>query len=183
MRKHGRSYVAQHHIRYSSETDDLLQEFGITPIVLTRDLKDSVASLRDHLRRPQGPANPLAWATPEHAAMPDADLDEFIADHVMPWYVQFAASWQSCERAVRLTYDDVTQRPEEAVSKIVAAGRIEADAEDITVAVGKARRAAPRFNKGVPGRGKTISVNASRHIDRLLSRYPELTNGGVQRAS
>jgi hypothetical protein len=152
-----------------------MRDFGIVPVVLTRDLKDSVASLRDHLRRPEGPANAGAWVTAEHVRMPDAKLDEFIADHIMPWYVQFAASWKTCDRALWLTYDDVRQRPEIAVSKIVAAAGIKASKQEIALAVGKARAAAPRFNKGIPGRGKTISKRAASHIDRLLSRYPELS--------
>lgn len=46
-----RPYVAQLHVRNSAWTQKLIQRYGMTHVVLVRDLLDVVASVRDHIRK------------------------------------------------------------------------------------------------------------------------------------
>lgn len=172
-RNYRRAYVAQQHVRFSKETDDLLFKYEVTPVVLTRSLFDVVASFRDHIRT-ESPVAPMAWLTDEHAALPDADLEQTIADLVMPWYVNFFVSWQSCDRALQVGYDEVRCRPESVVSRIASHAGIRANDRDISAAVSRAAKRPRRMNKGVAGRGKSISPNAIRHIKRLTAHYPSI---------
>jgi hypothetical protein len=168
-----KGYVAQHHLRYSEATGALIRKRGISPIVLSRNLFDVVTSIRDHLRN-ESVEMPMAWFAPEHAAMPDDKLDEMIADHVMPWYVQFFFSWQHCPEALYARYEDVKNNPEAVVGRIASYAGVKTDMQTIQKAVASARAAAPRLNKGVSGRGKQISPRAKNHILRLASRYPKI---------
>jgi hypothetical protein len=46
----GLDYIAQVHVRHSDWTEDMCADYGLTPIVLVRNLFDVVVSLRDHVR-------------------------------------------------------------------------------------------------------------------------------------
>jgi hypothetical protein len=168
-----KGYVAQHHLRYSEATGALIRKRGISPVVLSRNLFDVVTSVRDHLRN-ESVEMPMAWFAPEHATLPDDELDEMIADHVMPWYIQFFASWQHCPEALQVAYEDVKNDPEAVVDSIASYAGVKADVPTIQRAVTAARAAAPRLNKGISGRGKKISPRAKNHIVRLASRYPKI---------
>ena len=179
IKNHHRSYVAQQHIRYSEETDGLMREYNIVPIVLTRDLTDVVASFRDGMRS-ESFVCPFAWFQAEHVRLPDSELEEMIADHVMPWYVQFAESWKNCGYALHVHYDEVRRNPAQVLRKIATAGSIRASESEIQTAVNRARQISPRFNKGVSGRGREISPKAREHIRRLLSRYDDTAAAGLR---
>ena len=43
-------YVCQQHLRYSADVGALIGEYRLTPVVLTRNIFDVVASVRDHFR-------------------------------------------------------------------------------------------------------------------------------------
>jgi hypothetical protein len=164
-------WVGRQHVRWSQPTAKLMRVHGITPVVLTRNLFDIVASLRDHLRS-EDHVDHAAWLTPDHVALPDAELDVVLAELAMPWYVHFYLSWTACEAALWVGYDDVRSDPETTVARVLQRSGYPASAETISTAVAKARNAGTRFNKGVSGRGDTVSAPAREHILRLTRHYP-----------
>lgn len=170
---HHEAYVAAQHIRYSSQTGELLEQYGLKPVVLVRNLYDATASMRDHIRQ-VGTAGSMAWITEKHRTLPDGDLEDLIADLVMPWYVQFFVSWTTCAAASWASYEEVRTHPAEVLQRIAKHGGIVASDTEIEDAVHRVRSKAPRFNKGVSGRGRNISPKAKEHIERLLARYPEI---------
>lgn len=173
------AWVAQHHTRYSDATATLIERYNVTAVVLTRDLADCVASLRDHIRTEW--RMPMIWLSEQHARLPDAELEALIADFIMPWYVSFLVSWQHAPDPLRLTYNDVRTEPERAVTAICERAGIRATPDDIRAAVEQARGGKIRFNKGLPGRGQQISAYAKNRIELLLSRFPELHSAGAGR--
>lgn len=176
-------FVAQHHVRYSVPTARLLDAFGVTTVVLVRDLFDVVASLRDHVRR-DTPVTPVAYLTPRHATLPDAELELAIADLALPWYFSFYISWHARKDVLWLDFEDVRARPEASVARIAERAGIAADGDRIAAAVASARDTMPRFNKGVPGRGASLSAAAHARIEALAAHYPEfdLAPLGLSRA-
>ncbi len=167
------AYVAQHHVRYGDTTAALIEEFGLTPIVLVRNLADAAISIRDHLRN-EDFRGAQAWLTKEHTELEDAELENLIADLILPWYVAFYVGWKTCRGATFLTYDQVRGDPAGAVRTVADASSITASPADIEGAVAVATAQAPRFNKGVSGRGAALSDYANERIRGLLAYYPDV---------
>src|SRR6185312_96573 len=117
---HDTNYVAQHHVRFSETTGDLMRTFHIFPVVLARNLFDSVVSLRDHLiEKPQ--PDPIAWVDRGFLSWSEERQLDFVIDFCLPWYANFLATWSSYDGpCLRLLYRDVTRRPVEAIAKITA---------------------------------------------------------------
>lgn len=164
-------YVAQQHVRYSLHCEQMIREFGITPVVLVRNLEDCVASIRDHGR--QNPPRTYKWFTADLTTISDSEMEEYIADYMMPWYVQFEVSWQQCPTAVWVHYDEVRTNTKGVLERIAAAANMKVTAADIEAAANSAVGTGKRFNKGVSGRGQDITPYARERIQKLLSRYPD----------
>jgi hypothetical protein len=165
-------YVCQQHLRYSEDVGELIEEFHLTPVVLTRNLFDAVASVRDHFRA-EGPKFPTTTLGPEHAKLSDDELEDLIADLVIPWYVSFFVSWQSVD-CLRVTYDQVRESTLDVVASICERARIKAGADEISRAVEVARANGRRLNKGVSGRGQSISPKARDRIIALTRHFPNI---------
>lgn len=165
-------YVAQHHVRYSEDTDELMRVFTITPIVLVRDLPDVVISLRDHIRK--RPEMSLAWFTKDHAQLSNLELENAIVSLAMPWYINFYVSWHSCPRALWVTYADATERTAEAVKAICSHARIPVSDSVVGDAIAEAGKQFTRLNVGKSGRGSSLTQEAMDNLHRLCSFYPDI---------
>ncbi|MGD1037980.1 MAG: hypothetical protein ABR878_12480 [Roseiarcus sp.] len=166
------SYVCQQHLRYSADVGNLIVEYRLTPVVLTRNVFDVVASIRDHFRN-ESTESPMVPLGPKHAKLGDAALEELIADLVAPWYVSFFVSWQGVD-SLRVTFDQVRTSPSEVVSRICERAGIRTDERGITRAIEAAHAKARRFNKGVSGRGEGISPKARERIVSLARHFPDV---------
>jgi hypothetical protein len=166
------AYVAQQHVRNSSWTQHLIDKYNLTPIVLVRNLADAAISLRDHLRR-ESLREPMTFFTPEHAALPDAELEACIVDLAMPWYLNFYVGWKHCKKSRILFYDDVVKTPEAAMAAVFESAHMAYNEKDIQSAVAAARGKSTRLNVGVSGRGKHLAPKAAETLNRLLDWYPE----------
>ena len=177
------SYVCQQHLRYSADVGDLIAEFRLTPVVLTRNIFDVVASVRDHFRN-ESTDGPMATLGPEHARLPDSALEDLIADLIAPWYISFYVGWQGVD-GVRATYDEVRDSPRDVVGRICERARIKADGAAIERAIETARAKGRRFNKGVSGRGEAISTSARERIASFARHFPDVdfTPIGIARAA
>ena len=167
------TYVAQHHVRYGNTTAELIQEFGITPIVLVRNLADAMASMLDHIETEEI-ADPSIWLTNEHMNLPREDRERVIADLMLPWYVQFYVGWTTCNSAVWVTFDEVRTDPQAVVRRVAKSAGISYAEDDLRRAVSKASDAMPRFNKGISGRGADLSDYMHSRIAALVAHYPNV---------
>jgi len=148
----------------------MIAEFNLTPVVLVRNLDDCVASIRDHAR--QQPGKTYSWFPQHLSEMTDGDLEGYIVDFLIPWYVQFEVSWQKCPSAIWVHYDDVRTNTAQVLQRISRAARISAADPMIDAAVQSAVTRGKRFNMGVSGRGHSIAPYARERIRSLLERYP-----------
>jgi hypothetical protein len=173
------SYVSAQHVRLSDDAEELIEEYHLTPVLLTRNLFDAVASVRDHFRD-EAHTFPMTALAPEHASLPDAQLEELIADLIIPWYVNFYVSWQDID-CLKVTYDQVRESPREVVASICQRAGIKAEADEIERAVDAARALGSRLrlNKGVSGRGGAISARARDKIIALTRHFPKIDFGPV----
>jgi hypothetical protein len=165
-------FVAQHHVRYSVETQRLIDQFVLHPIVLVRNIDDVVASVRDHLKT-GGTILAQAYVPPDLPRWHDAAIEQFIADMLMPWYFNFYASWAQCPHRLEVTYENLIADPASVARLICHQADIAATDAQIgaALAAANADRAATRFNVGISGRGKQISSEAGSRIRALAGYY------------
>lgn len=169
-------YIAQHHLRNSEWTQKLLADYGVSTVVLLRNLPDCVVSVCDHLRRePQ--SSPMAHFTPEQiSAMTDDQLQEAVVRFVMPWYINFCMGWLQEPKALFVRYEDVVHNPSAAIAEILKYAQASYTAEGIEAALKKVQEKQMRFNVGIAGRGRSLCATAARELSRMLDFYPEIKN-------
>lgn len=168
--------VTQQHCRAAEANIQLMQAFGMRAVVLVRNLGDVIVSLRDFYS--QGAVlgtfiHPDNWMT----LTPESQVD-LIIDHVVPWHLQFLASWQRADAEKRvpvlwLTYEELMANRHLAAQKILAFHGIDAPSEKIDAALEsldqEPRR--NRLNKGVSGRGQQTLTPAQLERVRQLARH------------
>lgn len=167
------AYVAQHHVRHSEWTDELISRYKLVPIVLVRDLFDIVVSLRDHIRR-EGRVMTVASISERHAALPDSELEEVIVDLAMPWFVNFYIGWRSVPNVRLIRFEDMIVDPSTTMVKVLEAGGVVTSPETCERALAQTNGKQNRFNKGIVGRGAHLSAANKERIRKLLMHYPEV---------
>ena len=166
------NYVAQHHVRYSEVTGMWLRDFGISPVVLIRNIFDIVISLKDHIRNESHVAS-MAYIRPEMADWDDARLEDFIVHMMIPWYFNFYVSWMDCPDKEVVTYEELTSNPAVVLTRISDRFGFGFNGSQIESAVlcSPQNTGLTRLNKGVSGRGKDLSEKARVEICALAAYY------------
>jgi hypothetical protein len=167
------SYVSHNHVQYSDWTGGLCRTYGVTPIVLVRDLLDVTVSLRDHVRN-EGPVSPVFFADRRHRELDDTTLERMIVRLALPWYVNFYMSWRQSPDAMLVDYRELTTDPATVAGRVLAFCGAKTSAAAIETAIASVRQAGEsRLNVGVSGRGRKLRPEAARAILELLEFYPE----------
>ncbi len=174
LRKGRYNYVCQHHVRYNEKTRDVINRFSITPVVLVRDVHDCVISLRDHLRR-ESVDNSMVFANQDHLNLSDEELETFLVQMAIPWYINFYVSWHECPNALWITYQDVATDSKDTIKKILRhVGRQDIRDDEIETALKNRNSSADRMNVGSPGRGHMLSSENKTLIRQYCSAYPSI---------
>lgn len=173
LRKSRHNYVCQHHVRYNEKTSDVINRFGVTPIVLVRNVFDCVPSIRDHLRK-EAVESPTAYFFNAHPQMSDNNLERMIVQLVIPWYIQFYVSWKQCADAHWVTYDEVVQSPEDTLHRILRSTGAPHDLKTIRQCLAEAQDSADRRNVGLSGRGTQLHKENKDTIRSYCSFYPDV---------
>lgn len=166
-------FVAQHHVRYHDDTRRLIDQFGLTPVVLVRDIADSVVSLLDHVRH-RWPEIPQAFVTPELRALPEDQILDFLIDMAVPWYIDFYVSWTNSSDAIRVRYEDLHADPQATVATLLQRLQIEVDDGIMHDAVAAAALQDSLRNRAVIGRGKRLTADQRDRILKQASYYPSV---------
>ena len=177
--------VTQQHCRASDANVHIMQAFGIRPVVLVRNIFDSVMSLLDFYNKQGAYFN--TYFRNDFPSLDEQTKIDLLIDNVMPWYFQFVASWDLVEKQRRLeihwlTYEKLISDKAVAIQRILnfyGLGAYEkAVASKIQETESESRKI--RFNKGVAGRGKTgLSDDQKDRIRRLTRYYPSTDFGRI----
>jgi hypothetical protein len=170
--------VANQHSLASKVNLELIEEFGIRPVILTRKLYDICVSLRDKL-----PSDP--WLTPSYPvnerflALSKEEQFDHIITLALPRYIAFFAGWKdACAagtvEALWLDYDELIADKAGAIERVLGFHGLTHPPARIEEAVRAVEaRGETRFNKGVPGRGASELSEAQRaRIAALADPYP-----------
>ena len=170
--------VTHQHCRATEANVQLMQAFGIRPVILVRDLHDVIVSLRDYFNG--GAIRTTQFEEAAWQALPPERQTDQIIDLVVPWHLEFLATWQKADRTGRLpvlwmTYAQMVQDKAAAVRRILTFYGLEAADERIASIIAKVG-ASPernRFNKGVSGRGRDgLTSEQKARILRLAAYFP-----------
>ncbi|EKV26538.1 hypothetical protein C882_2311 [Caenispirillum salinarum AK4] len=169
----GTDAVVQQHCRATEANVHLMQGFGITPVILVRNLFDTLVSLHDYYD-----AGLFIESFLRHwPGLSADDRRACIIDMVAPWYITFYASWWRVTvrnelRVTWLAYETLIERPEAALKDLCRFWGINADSAMIAQTVNAVTNAGDtRLNKGVAGRGASFFTEAEKERIRGLTRY------------
>lgn len=172
--------VTQQHIRATRPNLDLMNRFGIRPVILVRNIYDSVVSIRDYLLR-EGVENfPSLYATENFKQLTEQNQYDFLIANAIPWYFNFFASWSDfCSAgqidAIWAKYDDLILDWPAGIQKILAFYGLDKSQDEIAAAIERIAqdRTGTRFNKGVSGRGlEKLNEEQKAAISHFADFYP-----------
>lgn len=174
--------VTQQHCRASDANVHLMQAFGIRPVVLVRNIFDSVMSLLDFYN--QG-AFQTSYFRADWQALDEEMKIDLLIENVIPWYFQFVASWELAEKQKRLevhwlSYEDLVADKPSSVLKVLEFYGLGASRRGTEQRIGEIESEGRkiRFNKGVTGRGGSRLNNRQKEQIRRLTRYYPSTDFG-----
>lgn len=168
--------VTQQHARASEANIQLMQAFGISPVVLVRNIFDTTISLLDFYR--QGFTFSTFFDRDEFRAFEEQQQIDLLIEYAIPWYFQFVASWQRAEKSGRakvywLTYEEMIADKPRAIERVLEFYGITCPTDEIVrqISANEADSGRNRFNKGVAGRGKAGLTEAQKDRIRSLARH------------
>jgi tetratricopeptide (TPR) repeat protein len=173
----GVNTVTQQHCRASETNVQIMQAFGIRPVILVRDIFDAVISMHDFYR--QG-AYFNSYFREDFMKFNEAKQIDLLIDNVVPWYLQFVSSWQRAEREKRLEtywlkYEELTANKAAEIGQLLEFYGLGAARANINrvLQLEEADTRKNRFNKGIAGRGKTsLTAAQKQRIIDLTEYYP-----------
>ena len=169
--------VTQQHCRASDANINLMQAFGIRPVVLVRNVFDSVMSLLDFYDN--GAFHTSYYRADWQVLNRETKIDLLI-ENIIPWYFQFVASWDLAEKQKRLEihwlkYEELVAEKSESVLRVLKFYGLGASREGVEQRIRKieSNKGKIRFNKGLTGRGASgLSDRQKDQIRRLRRYYP-----------
>jgi len=168
--------VTQQHCRAADANVYMMQAFGIRPIVLVRNIFDSVMSLLDFYNNQGAFYN--SYFRADFQGLDDSTKIDLLIDNVIPWYFQFVASWDLVEKQRRLSikwlsYEKLIADKQATIEEVLAFYGLGAPEMAIKTKIKEteAESRKIRFNKGIAGRGVAGLSETQKERIRRLSRY------------
>ena len=174
--------VTQQHCRASDANIHLMQGFGIRPVVLVRNVFDSVMSLFDFYNN--GAFKPSYFRADWQILDQETKLDLLI-ENAIPWYFQFVASWDLAEKQKRLevhwlTYEELVGEKTASVLGVLKFYGLGASRKGVEQRIREIETEGRknRFNQGLTGRGAAGLSDRQKDQIRRLARYHPSTDFG-----
>ena len=169
------STVTQQHCRASDANIHLMQGFGIRPVILVRNIFDSVMSLLDFYNKG---AFHTSYVRADWQTFDTKTKIDLLIENVIPWYFQFVASWDLAERQKRvevhwLTYEELVNDKTSRVLKVLEFYGLGASRRGVEQRIRhiESNERKIRFNKGIKGRGRSGLNDLQKGQIRRLARY------------
>jgi tetratricopeptide (TPR) repeat protein len=177
--------VSQLHIKGSFHNAALMRAFDIKPIILVRQIYDTVISLKNDLRKKQESPEfatgkngfSFIWQDESLKNLNNDQLIDAIIDLAVPWYVNFYVSWQNlCAQgavdAIWITYEQMMTEKESTLTTISSflgfrdIGKI----DDVILS-----KKYSTFSKGNTGEGiKQLTSTQIERIKEHFKYYPDI---------
>ena len=174
--------VTQQHCRASDANVHLMQAFGIRPVVLVRNIFDSVMSLLDFYNKG---AFQTSYFRGDWPTLDEETKIDLLIENVIPWYFQFVASWDLVEKQKRLqihwlTYEQLVADKPSSILNVLEFYGLGAPRRGVEQRIREIESEGlkNRFNKGVAGRGRSGLSDLQKEKISRLTRYNPSTDFG-----
>ena len=141
-------------------------------IVLTRNIFDTIISIKDHLRKSSTIA-PMAYIPTSLLNLDESDLEFALAELLSPWFFNFYVSWSNYHSKLHVTYEEMVENKEDFFGKILNYCGYNSkeifNKGDFFILKNKK----DRFNKGLVGRGEQLDSRAKDYILKISRYYPD----------
>jgi hypothetical protein len=169
--------VTQQHCRASDANVHMMQGFEIRPVVLVRNVFDSVMSLLDFYNNG---AYFTSYFRADFESLDEETKIDLLIDNIIPWYFQFVASWDLVEKrgsleVMWLTYEDLIRDKPTCIGDVLKFYGLGASLRSVEQKIREtaSEERGIRFNKGIAGRGDSgLSDRQKAKIRRLARYYP-----------
>ena len=176
--------VTQQHCRASDANIHLMQAFGIRPVVLVRNIFDSVMSLVDFYNNG---AFQTSYFRADWQALDRETKIDLLIENVVPWYFQFVASWDLAEKQKRLEvhwlkYEELVADKTSSILGVLKFYGLGAARQGVQQRIREIEsdERKIRFNKGLTGRGESgLNDRQKEQIRRLARYYPSADFGRI----
>lgn len=115
--------VTHQHTRCTDNNIRLLKKYDIKPVILTRNLFDSVISMRNHMiQEPENSWWPMGYIDANFYELTIEKQYDFIIDLLLPWYINFYVSWEHYaekEGLLWITYEELFSEKLETLQRIL----------------------------------------------------------------
>lgn len=167
------NFVAQHHVRYSDSTRNLIAKHKLSSIVLVRNIYDVIPSFIDHHRN-ESLLHPMAFVPEGIQSWSFEKSALFVTNMIIPWYFNFYLSWNDVQDKLLVKYENWVSQPDEELSRICRYLQLDVRSQDIRYAISTTINASPRKNSVLPGRGELLPQECIDRIDKMAHFYPDV---------
>jgi tetratricopeptide (TPR) repeat protein len=172
--------VTQQHCRASDANVQMMQAFEIKPVVLVRNIFDSVMSLLDFYDKG---AFYNSYFRGDYQSLDEETKIDLLIDNVIPWYFQFVASWSLVEKQKSLdifwlNYEDLIADKPSAIQNVLKFYGLGAARRNVEQKIKEIESEGRknRFNRGVKGRGEARLSKRQKERIRSFAKYHPTTD-------
>lgn len=175
-----RNLVIHQHCKYTASNEELMQVFGIRPILHVRNIFDVAVSFTDFSDSTQKPKTFPCHLGADYPTLSREERADFIVDMAIPWFIGFFAAWQEADQRKAIpmlwtTYEELVASRPATVRRILDFLNIPMSDARIESAIAEAEGGFNRFNKGVVGRGLSeLTAGQVERIRRYAAYYPKV---------
>lgn len=174
--------VTHQHTRCTANNIRLLKKHGIKPLILTRNLFDSVISMRNHmLAEPQNTWWPMGYVDESFYNLTPERQCDFVIDLMLPWYINFYVSWFEYQRSAQenifwLTYEELMRDKVVTINKILDYYSIRLTIDEKILLASESKIKGETRKTVIPDNNFKISLNENQilRIKSLVSYYPQV---------
>ena len=169
--------VVQQHVRATERNIQLIQAFGLRPIVLVRDIFDALVSMRDMIRVTDEPV----FFDKTFKDLPETIQVELVVRKYAFWYLEFYVSWVRAHQNNRLdcmilSYEDLIADKVKAIDEVIRHSGLHASQESIQISVShlEDNPKLTRKNQGSKGRGGSVSAALRKEVLTYTRFFPDI---------
>jgi hypothetical protein len=164
--------VTRQHVKGTASNIALLKEYGVKPVVLTRDIFDVVLSLHDHIEREK--FRTTGYIHREYFQMSKEDKMMYLIRIHLPWYFNFLISWREASDEIDvlwITYEELFSDQRKTISKILDFYSLTVRQDEVHSGLEKIKSENTRFNVGKSGRGRDLPDTHKQAIRGLAKSW------------
>lgn len=165
--------VTQQHVKATNFNVQLMQQYGLRPVVLVRNIFDVILSVHDHYER-ECHLGPLGYIHHEYRSMNFEERMWFLIHVHLPWYFNFFASWRQETPSLRpmwMSYEQFFTDQSGWARRILEFYGLSVTDTEIERALAAMPGRFTRLNVGKSGRGAALPLRHREAILRLAMAW------------